>query len=48
MKKKSLAINRQIAGDKKNPSIRNALRTELTWTHYRLLMRLEKTEARAW
>jgi len=28
--------------------IRYALRSELTWTHYRLLMRVEKTEARAW
>jgi len=25
----------------------NALRSELTWTHYRLLLRVEKTEARA-
>ena len=28
--------------------IRHALRDELTWTHYRLLMRVEKLEARAW
>jgi len=28
--------------------IRHALRAELTWTHYRLLMRVEKPEARAW
>jgi predicted nuclease of restriction endonuclease-like (RecB) superfamily len=28
--------------------IRHALRDELTWTHYRLLMRVEKPEARAW
>lgn len=26
--------------------IRNALRTDLTWTHYRLLMRVEDTDAR--
>jgi len=32
-----------------NPeSIRYSLRSELTWTHYRLLMRVEKTDARAW
>jgi predicted nuclease of restriction endonuclease-like (RecB) superfamily len=30
------------------PSIRDALRRELTWTHYRLLLRVEKPEARAW
>jgi predicted nuclease of restriction endonuclease-like (RecB) superfamily len=29
-------------------SIRDAVRTELTWTHYRLLMRVEKAEAREW
>jgi predicted nuclease of restriction endonuclease-like (RecB) superfamily len=28
--------------------IRHALRDELTWTHYRLLMRVEKPNARAW
>jgi predicted nuclease of restriction endonuclease-like (RecB) superfamily len=26
----------------------NALRSELTWTHYRLLMRVEKPDAREW
>ena len=30
------------------PEILYALRRELTWTHYRLLMRVEKPEARAW
>jgi predicted nuclease of restriction endonuclease-like (RecB) superfamily len=29
-------------------SIRHALRDELTWTHYRHLMRVEKPDARAW
>lgn len=29
-------------------SIRDALRRELTWTHYRLLLRVEKPKARAW
>jgi len=29
-------------------SIRHALRGELTWTHYRALMRVEKPEAREW
>lgn len=28
--------------------IRHALRDELTWTHYRLLLRVEKSDARAW
>ena len=28
--------------------IRGALRPELTWTHYRLLMRVEKLDARTW
>jgi predicted nuclease of restriction endonuclease-like (RecB) superfamily len=28
--------------------IRGALRPELTWTHYRLLLRVEKPDARAW
>ena len=28
--------------------IRGALRPELAWTHYRLLLRVEKPEARAW
>ncbi|MDP0588428.1 MAG: PDDEXK nuclease domain-containing protein [Candidatus Endonucleobacter bathymodioli] len=27
---------------------RNAVRTELSWTHYRVLIRLENTEAREW
>ncbi len=32
-----------------NPeSIRNALRSELTWTHYRLLLRVENPKAREW
>lgn len=32
-----------------NPeTIRYALRSELTWTHYRLLMRVDKPDARAW
>lgn len=29
-------------------SIRDALRPELAWTHYRLLIRVEKTAARTW
>jgi predicted nuclease of restriction endonuclease-like (RecB) superfamily len=29
-------------------TILHALRAELTWTHYRLLIRVEKSEARAW
>lgn len=28
--------------------IRNALRTELSWTHYRVLLRVESDEARRW
>lgn len=28
--------------------IRNALRTELTWTHYRCLLRIENSSAREW
>ncbi|MFP5483589.1 MAG: PDDEXK nuclease domain-containing protein, partial [Gammaproteobacteria bacterium] len=28
--------------------IRNALRTELSWTHYRLLLRLDNPKARQW
>ncbi|MCC4264755.1 PDDEXK nuclease domain-containing protein [Oceanimonas baumannii] len=28
--------------------IRNALRTELSWTHYRTLLRLENSSARSW
>ncbi len=28
--------------------IRNALRTELSWTHYRVLLRVNKPEAREW
>ena len=28
--------------------IRNALRTELSWTHYRSLLRIEKAGARDW
>ena len=28
--------------------IRNALRTELSWTHYRCLMRIDNTSAREW
>lgn len=28
--------------------IRNAVRTELSWTHYRILIRLENTKARDW
>ncbi len=28
--------------------IRGALRPELAWTHYRLLLRVEKPDARAW
>src|ERR1035437_6615846 len=31
-----------------NESVRPALRTELSWTHYRLLLRVEKTQAREW
>lgn len=31
-----------------SPEILYALRRELTWTHYRLLMRVEKQEARVW
>ncbi len=32
----------------RSSKIRHSLRDELTWTHYRLLMRVEKPEARAW
>ncbi len=32
----------------RSSEIHHALRDELTWTHYRLLMRVEKPEARAW
>ena len=32
----------------RSSEIRHSLRDELTWTHYRLLMRVEKPEARAW
>lgn len=28
--------------------IRDALRPELTWTHYRLLLKVDRTDARAW
>ena len=28
--------------------IRNALRTELSWTHYRRLLRIEDSDARMW
>jgi hypothetical protein len=28
--------------------IRDALRHELSWTHYRLLLRVDSSEARAW
>jgi hypothetical protein len=28
--------------------IRNALRTELSWTHYRMLLRLDNPKAREW
>jgi predicted nuclease of restriction endonuclease-like (RecB) superfamily len=31
-----------------NSEIRHALRSELTWTHYRALMRVENPEARNW
>ena len=31
-----------------SPPIRHALRGELTWTHYRRLLRVEKPEAREW
>jgi len=30
------------------PSIRDAMRPELSWSHYRLLIRVEKPEARSW
>lgn len=30
------------------PTMRPALRRELTWSHYRLLIRVEKPDARAW
>ena len=30
------------------PAIRHALRSELTWTHYRAAMRVENPEARRW
>lgn len=39
--------NPDIALDKADP-ILHALRAELTWTHYRLLIRVEKPEAREW
>ena len=34
--------------DPSSSGIRHALRGELTWTHYRSLMRVEKSEARDW
>lgn len=39
-----------LAFPSEGPQMRklNALRSELTWTHYRLLMRLENSEAREW
>ena len=41
-----------LAGDRSapenQPSIRHALRDELTWSHYRLLLRVEKPDARQW
>lgn len=39
--------DRDSASDKRE-TILSALRRELTWTHYRLLIRVEKPEAREW
>ncbi|MBA2645431.1 MAG: DUF1016 domain-containing protein [Pyrinomonadaceae bacterium] len=36
-----------LAAARDESSIRNALRSELSWTHYRLLLRIEKEEARS-
>jgi len=46
--KSSSQNNREKASNADSPEILYALRRELTWTHYRLLMRVEKSEARAW
>ncbi len=40
--------NKKDSDGAHSPEILYALRRELTWTHYRLLMRVEKPEARAW
>lgn len=45
---KSPVGRRGRATPDQSDAIRHALRAELTWTHYRLLMRLEKPEARDW
>ncbi len=51
------AVRAESTGDSKKTKpgavndlseIRNAMRSELSWTHYRLLMRVEDTTARTW
>jgi len=44
--KKSDAVRRKLEDDNSVFPIRDALRRELIWTHYRLLMRVENDEAR--
>jgi predicted nuclease of restriction endonuclease-like (RecB) superfamily len=34
--------------ESKSPQIRHALRDELTWSHYRVILRVEKAETRFW
>jgi predicted nuclease of restriction endonuclease-like (RecB) superfamily len=46
--KSSSQNNGEKTSDADSSEILYALRRELTWTHYRLLMRVEKPEARAW
>jgi len=46
--KSSLTTRRQDIDEADSPEILYALRRELRWTHYRLLMRVEKPEAREW
>jgi len=36
------------AGKREGPQIRDSLCPELSWSHYRLLLRVEKSEARDW
>ena len=42
----SSALRRKLEDENSTYSIRDALRNELSWTHYRLLMRVENEEAR--
>ncbi len=46
--KSSSQNNGENISNADSPEILYALRRELTWTHYRLLMRVEKPEAREW